>query len=126
MDSISLACVKDKEWPEFSRYKPEKSVSGGRSSNWTGNSGNRSPISASGHNGSGKFIKQNDVVSDLHLKLVLLVIYLLFNLNFNIKRTLDLIRAFFLHFMIHFQRILTLFLSPTFTTADLIPFDAPV
>ena len=57
VDSISLACVKDKEWPEFSRYKPEKSLVGGRTSNSTGNSGNRSPISASGHNGSGKFIE---------------------------------------------------------------------
>ena len=41
VDSISLACVKDKEWPEFSRYRPEK----------TSNSGNRSPP---GQNGSGK------------------------------------------------------------------------
>ena len=41
VDSISLACVKNKEWPEFSRYRPEK----------TSNSGNRSPP---GQNGSGK------------------------------------------------------------------------
>ena len=50
VDSISLACVKDKEWPEFSRYRPEK----------TSNSGNRSPP---GQNGSGKV--QRIKLSDL-------------------------------------------------------------